>query len=89
MAQDNPTWGAPRIHGELLKMDYLVRTGHQSGKAGHQIERVEDDVGGAVAPAVAEAARPLDLTGPSSGAEPRPKRLEHATREARARTGSR
>jgi hypothetical protein len=31
------------------------RWGHQSGQAGHQIERVEDDMGGAVAPAVAEA----------------------------------
>jgi len=24
MARDNPTWGAPRIHGELLKLDYAV-----------------------------------------------------------------
>src|SRR5262245_12033392 len=24
MAQDNPTWGAPRIHGELLKLGYVV-----------------------------------------------------------------
>jgi hypothetical protein len=24
MAQENPTWGAPRIHGELLKLGYVV-----------------------------------------------------------------
>ena len=24
MARDNPTWGAPRIHGELLKLDFQV-----------------------------------------------------------------
>jgi hypothetical protein len=24
MAQQNPTWGAPRIHGELLKLGYIV-----------------------------------------------------------------
>ncbi len=24
MAQQNPTWGAPRIHGELLKLGYVV-----------------------------------------------------------------
>jgi len=24
MAQENPTWGAPRIHGELLKLGYAV-----------------------------------------------------------------
>ncbi len=24
MAYENPTWGAPRIHGELLKLEYLV-----------------------------------------------------------------
>jgi transposase InsO family protein len=24
MAQENPTWGAPRIHGELLKVGYVV-----------------------------------------------------------------
>jgi hypothetical protein len=24
MAQENPTWGAPRVHGELLKLGYVV-----------------------------------------------------------------
>jgi hypothetical protein len=24
MAQENATWGAPRIHGELLKLGYVV-----------------------------------------------------------------
>jgi hypothetical protein len=24
MAQENPTWGAPRIHGELMKLGYVV-----------------------------------------------------------------
>src|SRR5262249_42574355 len=24
MAQENPTWGAPRIHGELLKLGYVI-----------------------------------------------------------------
>src|SRR5262245_13606353 len=24
MAQENPTWGAPRIHGEFLKLGYVV-----------------------------------------------------------------
>jgi len=24
MSQENPTWGAPRIHGELLKLGYVV-----------------------------------------------------------------
>jgi hypothetical protein len=24
MSNDNPTWGAPRIHGELLKLGFVV-----------------------------------------------------------------
>jgi hypothetical protein len=24
MAQENPTWGAPRIHGQVLKLGYVV-----------------------------------------------------------------
>jgi len=27
MAKDNPTWRAPRIHGELLKLDLRFRSG--------------------------------------------------------------
>ena len=25
MAAENPTWGAPRIHGELLKLAFIYR----------------------------------------------------------------
>ena len=27
MSLDNPLWGAPRIHGELLKLGFQARTG--------------------------------------------------------------
>ena len=33
---DNPLWGAPRIHGELLKLDFEVT---QSGLAKYMIKR--------------------------------------------------
>jgi hypothetical protein len=39
-----------------------ARWRHQSGQASHQIERVEDDLGGAFAPAVPEA---IDVTRPN------------------------
>ena len=31
MAVENPTWGAPRIHGELLKLGFEISEGTRSG----------------------------------------------------------
>ena len=34
MATANPLWGAPRVHGELLKLGFEIRTVRRGGKAG-------------------------------------------------------
>jgi len=31
MVAENPTWGAPRIHGELLKLGYALCLLHMEG----------------------------------------------------------
>jgi hypothetical protein len=36
MSMDNPLWGAPRIHGELLKLGFEVA---QSGVAKYMVKR--------------------------------------------------
>jgi hypothetical protein len=50
MSLDNPTWGAPRIHGELLKLGidigetsvskYLVRTPGRRRRRGESFLRI-------------------------------------------------